>query len=113
VPEAPALPDAFSFQWDAGNRGKNWEPHRVSDGECEEVFTQRPLLVAEDAQHSVKESRHLALGRTRTGRRLLVSFTVREGRVRVISARDMSRKERKSYDQAIAKDGSEGRSEVP
>jgi len=84
----------LSFEWDPGNRGKNWERHRVSDGECEEVFTQRPLLVADDASHSAEESRHLALGRTRTGRRLLVSFTVRQGRVRVISARDMSRNER-------------------
>jgi uncharacterized DUF497 family protein len=113
VAEPPPLSEVLAFEWDAGNRGENWERHRVSDGECEEVFIQRPLLVADDPRHSAEEPRHLALGRTRTGRRLLLSFTVRQGRVRVISARDMSRKERKSYDEAIGEGKVESDPEVP
>jgi hypothetical protein len=40
------------FEWDAGNRNKHWERHRVSTAECEEVFFNVPLLLQEDAKHS-------------------------------------------------------------
>ena len=33
------------FEWDEGNRGKNWDKHRVFDSECEQVFFNQPLLV--------------------------------------------------------------------
>ena len=112
--DSPLLSDAVvGFEWEAGNRRKNWERHGVSDQECEEVFSHRPLLVAGDPGHSGVESRHFALGRTRTGRRLFVAFTVRQGRIRIISARDMNRRERKSYDEAIAGAEAEDRSQVP
>jgi uncharacterized DUF497 family protein len=98
------FPDELSacsgFQWDAGNSGKNWEAHQVSQPECEQIFFNRPMLVAPDQEHSQQESRYAALGRTSAGRRLTVVFTVREGFVRVISARDMSRAERRVYGQA-------------
>lgn len=88
------------FQWDAGNSGKNWEIHQVSQTECEQIFFNRPILVAPDPEHSHQESRYAALGRTSAGRRLTIVFTVRDGLVRVISARDMSRPERRVYGQA-------------
>jgi uncharacterized DUF497 family protein len=87
------------FEWDAGNATKSWERHGVSNAECEEVFFLAPLVV-EDAGHSSVEGRFLALGRTVNGRRLLVVFTVRGERIRVISARPMSRRERRAYEQA-------------
>lgn len=88
------------FQWDAGNSGKNREVHQVSQPECEQIFFNRPILVAPDREHSQQDCRYAALGRTGAGRRLTVIFTVREGLVRVISARDMSRPERRVYGQA-------------
>ena len=88
------------FDWDDGNRDKNWLKHRVSNGECEEVFFNVPLLLAEDVKHSETEQRYLALGRTNGGRLLFISFVIRTDKIRVISARDMHRKERTVYAQA-------------
>ncbi len=88
------------FNWDAGNSRKN-DKHDVSNAEAEQVFFNVPLLVASDAKHSDKESRLHALGVTDDGRRLQISFAVRDEarKVRVISARDMNRKERIIYEQ--------------
>ena len=87
------------FDWDAGNRGKNAR-HRVSDDECEEVFFNLPLLLGLDAAHSQHEDRYYVLGQTNAGRRLFVALTMRGTQIRVISARDMRRKERRTYDEA-------------
>jgi hypothetical protein len=82
------------FEWDEGNLTKNWEKHRVSIAECEQVFFNRPLVVADDERHSGQETRYYILGKTDTGRELFIVFTIRRRRVRVISARDMNKKER-------------------
>jgi hypothetical protein len=88
------------FEWDEGNVDKNWLKHQVSDAECEEVFFNEPLLVARDLTHSSQEPRFYALGRTDADRRLFAVFTIRGQLIRVISARDMSRRERKEYERA-------------
>ena len=93
-----ALQACTGFEWDEWNLLKNWEKHGVSAAECEQVFFNRPLLAQPDARHSDCEVRFYALGQSDTGRRLFLAFTVREDRIRVISARDMSRSERRSYD---------------
>jgi hypothetical protein len=77
--------------------------HGVSRGEAEGTFFNRPFVVAPDAGHSRGESRYAALGRTEEGRRLTIIVTVRATLIRVISARDMSRRERRIYEQAISK----------
>lgn len=89
------------FDWDAGNSRKNADKHGVTQAEAEQVFLSEPLLMLHDDQHSVVESRYHALGRTDAGRHLHVTFTLRgSGRlIRVISARDMHRKERARYEQ--------------
>lgn len=87
------------FDWDENNREKNWEKHQVLAGECEEVFFNLPLLLESDSLHSQKEPRYYVLGHTIAGRRLFIAFTIREDKIRVISARDMSKKERSIYDQ--------------
>ena len=89
------------FDWDAGNSRKSAERHGVSQAEAEEAFFGEPLLVSADQRHSADEPRYHALGRTGDGRYLQVTFTMRaEGRlIRVISARDMRRKERTRYAQ--------------
>jgi uncharacterized DUF497 family protein len=88
------------FEWDEGNLVKNWERHRVTASECEQVFFNRPLVAGVDERHSGRETRHYALGVTDTGRRLFVVFTVRDNKIRVVSARDMSRRERKVFDES-------------
>jgi uncharacterized DUF497 family protein len=88
------------FQWDAGNAEKSWERHRVSRTECESAFFGQPLLVAVDEKHSGKEPRYFALGQSVTGRRRFIVFTIRGDLIRVISARDMSRRETKIYERA-------------
>ena len=74
------------FQWDEGNSEKTWVRHEVSQAECEQLFLNRPIVVAFDEGHSKLERRFVALGRADSGRRLTVVFTVRGSLLRVISA---------------------------
>jgi len=94
------LDQCTGFQWDEGNAEKNLVSHGVTQAEAEQVFFNVPLLLAPDREHSQTEDRYYALGVTNQGRALFVVFTVREELVRVISARDMSRRERRAYEQA-------------
>ena len=94
------LSQLTGFDCDDSNRDKNWEKHQVLASECEEVFFNLPLLLQSDDAHSQKEPRYFVLGHTIAGRRLFIVFTVREDKIRVISARDMSKKERAIYEQA-------------
>ena len=91
------LADCTGFQWDAGNSGKNWERHHVTQGETEQVFFNRPVRVA-PAKEVQREPRYAALGQSSAGRLLTVVFTIRGTLVRPISARDMSRRERRLYE---------------
>ncbi|AKH69027.1 hypothetical protein IMCC21906_01349 [Spongiibacter sp. IMCC21906] len=90
------------FDWDDGNSRKSAEKHDVSQAEAEQVFFNDPLLLLLDDKHSRKETRYHAYGKTNDGRKLHITFTLRGGDtlIRVISARDMHRKERMIYDQA-------------
>ncbi len=91
------LAECQGFQWDSGNTGKIWQRHQVALAECEELFFNRPLVVGTDERHSASEERLYALGRSDSGRLMFVVFTIRWRLIRVISARDMSRKERRVY----------------
>jgi uncharacterized protein len=95
------LSKVIGFEWDEDNARKN-ERHGVSMAEAEQVFFNAPLLVLSDAKHSETEPRFHALGKTNEGRRLHITITLRDADrlVRVISARDMHRKERAIYEQA-------------
>ena len=90
------------FDWDAGNARKSEEKHGVSMAEAEQVFFNTPLLLLADATHSQREARIHVLGKTDEGRALHITVTLRKSGqlIRVISARDMHRKERTIYDQA-------------
>ena len=96
-----AFPDELAgctgFQWDAGNSGRNWERHHVTQGETEQIFFNRPLRVAR-AKEVQQERRYAALGQSSAGRLLTVVFTIRGTLIRPISARDMSRRERRLYE---------------
>ncbi|KQT48232.1 hypothetical protein ASG47_07670 [Devosia sp. Leaf420] len=89
------------FDWDAGNARKSVDKHGVSQAEAEQMFFNQPLLTLADAKHSDVEPRFHALGHSNDRRLLHVTFTLRhdETRIRVISARDMNRKERIVYEQ--------------
>ena len=91
------LNQCTGFDWDEGNVDKNWLKHKVSPTECEQIFFNRPLVIQDDTMHSKTEKRFYALGKTDLKRTLFIAFTVRNDFIRVISARDMSRKEREVY----------------
>jgi len=89
------------FEWDDGNSGKNWHLHRVTDRESEEVFANESIVVTRDLAHSRVETRFAARGITDAGRRLTIVFVVRKRLIRVISARDMTRREERFYEEKI------------
>ncbi len=88
---------AKGFDWDEWNTEKIWERHQVSSAECEQVFFNQPFVAGEDIAHSQEEARLYVLGKTDAGRALFLVFTIRDELIRVITARDMSRKERRIY----------------
>lgn len=92
--------DVVGFEWDDANREKSLTKHGVLSTEAEEVFLDEKRVVREDIEHSGTEARHYCLGKTREGRVLFVSFTVRHTRICVISVRPINRKERKLYEEA-------------
>lgn len=87
-----------AFDWDNGNLEKNRLKHGVDYRECEETFSNTPLVVFPDTVHSQAEQRFYALGKTNGGRMLYLVFTIRTDKIRVISARDMSKKEKTHYE---------------
>lgn len=91
------LANCTGFEWDEGNLFKNWEKHRVTAAECEQIFFSFPMVAVKDPEHSQAEERFYALGKTDAGRLLTVIFTFRRNQIRITSARDMSRRERKEY----------------
>ena len=95
------LTGIIGFDWDEGNARKN-EKHNVSMAEAEQVFFNAPLLVLEDSKHSNQEPRFHALGKSDEKRLLHITFTLRQAgeKIRIISARDMHKKEREIYEKA-------------
>lgn len=91
------FPEIGSFDWDEANRKKSKIKHAVDPLECEQVFYNKPLYFYDEV-HSKKEDRYVAYGVTDRSRRLCIIFTMRHSRIRVISARDQNRKERRIYE---------------
>ena len=87
------------FKWDQGNIDKNLVKHDVEYWECEQIFFNRPILVLDDLKHSISEKRWAVFGKTDADRFLIVIFSRRDNLIRVISARDMNKKERKFYNE--------------
>ena len=92
-------PGALEFEWDPGNAGKN-KKHGVEDSESEEVFFDDRKVLLRDAAHSLGEERFILLGKTKRGRLLFVVFAQRRKWIRIISARDLNRRERPLYEKA-------------
>lgn len=86
------------FEWDEANL-KHISKHNVVYSECEQVYGNKPNSINEDLEHSSKkEMRFQILGQTDKGRKLFLSFTIRNKKIRVISARDQNKKERRDYE---------------
>lgn len=91
------------FNWDDGNSEKNWILHHVRRNECEQLFFNEPLVIAVDEKHSQFEKRWYLLGSTDSKRLLFIVFTIRGNLIRVISARDMNKNERKIFYEQVKK----------
>lgn len=96
------LPEPIFFEWDKGNADKNFIKHEVTLKEAEQAFIDEKSIIFEDEKHSQKEIRYALFGVTEKGRKLSIVFTLRKDKVRVITARDMSKKERRSYEKIKA-----------
>jgi uncharacterized protein len=92
------------FDWDDANKDKKWHSHTVAWWECEEVFFNQPLYVHKDNRYSLIEERFYSLGKTNNSRLIFMVFTRRKSKIRVISARDMHKKERKIYYEKAKRD---------
>lgn len=88
----------MEFEWDRDKAQSNLEKHGVSFAEAMTVFGDALEVTIPDPDHSKEEARFLSLGRSQQGRLLVVSYTEREGRFRLISARRAEPKERKTYE---------------
>ena len=89
------FPVPLSFDWDEGNVEKNWKKHNVHQKEAEEVFVNKHLKIFSDPTHSGVEDRFLAYGVTSLNRKLTLVFTIRNQKIRIISARNQNKKERR------------------
>lgn len=92
------LKEVSGFEWDSGNKGKNLLKHNVIDEECEEVFFDHNKKMLIDTIHSGVEERYILLGKTKKQRLLFLAFTIRKNKIRIISARDLNKKEYKLYE---------------
>ena len=93
--------EPIAFLWDTGNSDKNVKKHNVINQEAEQVFRNKPIFIFTDEKHSLVEKRKLVWGMTGEKRTLAIIFTIREKKVRIISARDMNKKERRIYEEKL------------
>lgn len=93
------LSEPLEFEWDKGNIDKNFKKHKLSNKEIEQVFISgKRKFIFEDQKHSAREKRYGIFGKTDDGKLLSIVFTLRKDKVRAITARPMSKKERRSYE---------------
>lgn len=92
------LPNPIEFLWDKGNQDKNWIKHSVTNQEAEELFFDTQKIMFRDVLHSANEERFILLGKTKAGRLLFIVFTKRRHKIRIISARDVNKKEVNLYE---------------
>ena len=87
------------FEWEPEKASENEQKHGVTFFEATEVFDDDHSSSVPDPDHSVDEQRYLIFGMSKQGSHLVVSYTERGGRVRLISARRMTPRERRAYEQ--------------
>ena len=89
----------MEFEWDPDKAAANEKKHGVTFLEAATIFSDPLAITFVDPDHSVNEQRYLTFGLSRFDRLLIVSQTDREGRIRIISARTMTRQEVKIYEE--------------
>ena len=92
------LPEPIKFEWDQGNENKSLLKHGVSDTESEEVFYDKHKKLYKDKLHSGQETRYILIGQTKQEKLLFIVFTKRKNKIRVISTRDLNKKEKQLYE---------------
>jgi len=90
------IPKPVKFEWDAGNVDKSYKKHGIKNEEAEEIFLNIPAVLIEGKKCS-REERFVLLGKSDKEKLLSVVFTIRDKKIRIISARPMSRKEKGLY----------------
>ncbi|OGG16538.1 hypothetical protein A3D05_05785 [Candidatus Gottesmanbacteria bacterium RIFCSPHIGHO2_02_FULL_40_24] len=93
------LKGPLEFQWDKGNIGKSFKKHKVKDKEAEELFFDKKHKIFKDRLHSKGEERFRIAGKTKKGRLLFIVFTISAKKIRIISARDINKKEVYLYEE--------------
>lgn len=92
------LPKLLSFEWDVGNIDKNFEKHLISSNVSEEPFKDESLIIFPDSTHSKNEDRYHLIGQTEQNTVLFITYTLRQDKIRIISARIADKQERKIYE---------------
>jgi uncharacterized protein len=87
------------FEWDARKAAENLRKHRVSFGEATTVFGDLLSSTVSDPDHSTEENRYITIGQSTRNRLLIVAYAERAERVRIISARTLTRSEREAYEE--------------
>jgi uncharacterized protein len=90
---------ALEFEWDPAKTELNLKEHGVSFDEATTVFRDTLSITIADPDHSDSEDRFIDIGMSHRGQLLVVSYTERKDKIRIISARRATRTERKSYEE--------------
>ncbi len=88
----------MDFEWDEDKADSNLRKHGVEFSEAMTVFADPLALTGYDPDHSDDEDRFITMGQSTEGRLLIVSHTDRDEKIRIISAREANRRERKDYE---------------
>ncbi|WKZ46048.1 MAG: BrnT family toxin [Anaerolineales bacterium] len=89
----------MDFEWDPRKTETNLQKHGVSFTEAGTIFGNELAVTVPDPDHSKNEERYITIGWSSRGRLLMVSHTDREDRIRIISARELTKAERKTYEE--------------
>ena len=92
------IPQPVVFDWDEANKNKIWFKHKISTEECEEAFAAKYIFSQPDELHSGTEERNILISKTKKARVLFIVYTLRKNKVRVVSARDMHKREQSFYE---------------
>jgi uncharacterized DUF497 family protein len=89
----------MKFEWNESKAAANLVKHGISFEEAQTIFDDPLFIDFHDPDHSPDEDRYIIIGLSRQGRLLLVSYTERDAIIRMISAREVTRGERKAYEE--------------
>ena len=89
----------LDFEWDEDKATANLKKHKISFEEAKTVFADPFAITIDDPKHSVDEPRFVDTGASAEGRILVVSYTEREQKIRLISYRKATKTERKIYEE--------------